>query len=82
MKTTVAEPCIIMGDFNEVMEPSERRGAEENQADWSFKGKRELAQGELQKFEELMSILSQHYPQQEQDDIVLWQGGSINLHLL
>jgi len=33
MKTTVAEPCIIMGDFNEVMEPSERRGAEENQAD-------------------------------------------------
>jgi len=43
---------------------------------WTLAWKRELSQGELQKLEELMDILSQHYPQQDQEDKVLWQGNN------
>jgi len=41
---------------------------------WTLAWKRELAQSELQKLEDLKTVLSQHCPQQDQEDNVLWQG--------
>jgi len=43
---------------------------------WTLAWKRGLAQSELQKLENLMTVLSQHCPQQSQEDTVLWQGNS------
>jgi len=41
---------------------------------WTLAWIRELSQTELQQLNELTALLSQHYPRQGQEDIVLWKG--------
>jgi len=41
---------------------------------WTLAWTKEVSQLELHQLDDLMAILSQHYPQQGQEDTILWKG--------